>query len=235
MPPLLELDGVTAGYGKITVLRDVSMVVPQGSVVAVVGPNGAGKTTTLRTIAGTLPVSRGEIRLGGEPIHRLAAYDRARRGVTLIPEGRGIFPKLDVRDNLAVAARRVPADQRDDAIESVLQTFPRLRERMAQRAGTLSGGEQQMLAMSRALLADARVLLLDEISMGLAPRIVAELYDSIELLRDRGATIVLVEQFLTYALRLADVCYVLNKGSIAFVGEPAELQSGDGVPGYLSA
>jgi branched-chain amino acid transport system ATP-binding protein len=237
VPPLLEVDRLTTGYGKVEVVHGFSMSVPAGTVVALLGPNGAGKTTTLRALSGTLPVRKGTIRLEGQRLNGLSAYQIAARGVTLIPEGRGVFPSLSVRDNLAIAARAArlaDAEQRQVRLDRVLETFPRLRERMNQRAGTLSGGEQQMLALSRALLADPKVLLLDEISMGLAPMIVEELFENVAQLRAQGLTIVLVEQYLTYALRLADICYLLAKGSAAFVGEPAELaDSGALTSSYL--
>jgi len=237
--PLLEIDRLTTGYGKIEILHDLSLGVPEGSVVAMLGANGAGKTTTLRAIAGTLPVWGGSVRVGGRRIDGRTAYDIATLGVTLIPEGRGIFPGLVVGDNLDIAcnaARGADAAWRSDRRRRVLDMFPRLRERIDQRAGTLSGGEQQMLALSRAFLAAPRVLLLDEISMGLAPRVVEQLFDSVAALREEGLTIVLVEQYLTYALRLADICYVLSKGRVAFVGEPSELRtSGTLASSYLGA
>jgi branched-chain amino acid transport system ATP-binding protein len=227
---LLTVEGVTSGYGKVEVLHDLSLAVPAGSVVALLGPNGAGKTTTLRVLSGTLPAWRGSVRLDGTRIDRLSTYAIARRGLVLIPEGRGVFPGLTVEDNLAIAARAeagVSAAQRHERLQRVLATFPRLGERRQQRAGTLSGGEQQMLSLSRAFLANPRVLMMDEISMGLAPIIVEQLFDAIAQLRAAGMTIVLVEQYLTYALRFADVCYVLAKGRTAFVGEPDELKGSD--------
>ncbi|MCU1464018.1 MAG: transporter ATP-binding protein [Acidimicrobiales bacterium] len=225
MPLRLELDRVTAGYGKVEILHDLSISVPAGAVVALLGPNGAGKTTTLRAISGTLPVWRGRVRLDGERVNGTSTYAIARAGVTLMPEGRGVFPSLSVRENLAIAARATPgdSDQRAGRIDFALTQFPRLKERFQQQAGTLSGGEQQMLALSRALMAEPKVLLLDEISMGLAPRIVEQLFGIVAGLRADGLTIVLVEQYLTYALQLADVCYLMAKGRVAFVGEPAEL------------
>jgi branched-chain amino acid transport system ATP-binding protein len=237
MAPLLDVEGVTAGYGKIEVLHDLSLSVPEGSVVALLGPNGAGKTTTLRAISGTIPLRRGRVRLDGRRLDGRSPYQVARRGVVLIPEGRGVFPGLNVRENLAIAARagREPDGAGDDArIARVFDAFPRLRERIDQQAGTLSGGEQQMLSLSRAFLASPRVLLMDEISMGLAPRIVEQLFESVAELKRAGATILLVEQYLTYALRFADICYVLSKGRTAFVGEPDELRGDTALVGsYL--
>jgi branched-chain amino acid transport system ATP-binding protein len=230
----LELRGLRAGYGRITVLRDLDLVVPAGSVVALVGPNGAGKTTTLSAIAGTLPIRSGDLLLQGHSLRGLSAYERARRGVVLVPEGRGVFPGLSVRENLELVVRGSRCDRatQQERVDEALETFPRLAERLTQRAGTMSGGEQQMLALSRAFLTSPRVLLMDEISMGLAPKLVEDLFQAVETLRARGMTIVLVEQFLTYALRFADVCYVLSKGRVSFVGEPSELR--DGLD-YLSA
>lgn len=238
MAPLLEVDHVTAAYGKVEVLHELTFAAPAGSVVALLGPNGVGKTTTLRVISGLLRPSQGEVRFDGDRIDQRSPFEISRAGITLVPEGRGIFQGLTVQENLDVglrADRSATADDRRRRFEAVLGTFPRLAERLDQRAGTMSGGEQQMLALSRAFLASPRLLLMDEISMGLAPQIVAELFDSIDALRERGLTIVLVEQFLTYALKLADICYVMNRGRITFAGEPHELERGVPVAGYLGA
>jgi branched-chain amino acid transport system ATP-binding protein len=234
----LVLDSVTAGYGRVEVLHDLSFSVPAGTVVALLGPNGAGKTTTLSTISGTVGLRKGRILLDGRDISRMSAYRRALRGVTLVPEGRGVFPGLSVEDNLDIAvhqSRQQDETWRQEQLQRVLTLFPRLEQRREQRAGTLSGGEQQMLAMSRALLGNPKVLLLDEISMGLAPQIVAQLFDAVDQLRAQGMTIVLVEQYLTYALRLADICYVMAKGRVAFMGEPAELKGSASLAGYVGA
>jgi branched-chain amino acid transport system ATP-binding protein len=232
----LELDGVVAAYGKVEVLHGVSLAVPEGSVVALLGPNGAGKTTTLRVISGTLPITSGTIRLGGRRINGRSVSAIARRGITLIPEGRGIFPSMSVRDNIAISVRCAPDatdEQRRSGFERIVSAFPRLGERLDQAAGTLSGGEQQMLALSRALVSQPRVLMMDEISMGLAPIVVDQLYDTVDALRAQGTTILLVEQYLTHALRLADICYVLHKGEVEFVGEPRELHDPEVVGRYL--
>jgi branched-chain amino acid transport system ATP-binding protein len=227
MSALLEVRGLYAGYGKTTVIRDLDLSVPEGATVALLGPNGAGKTTTLRAITGSVKITGGHIRLGNTNITRLSAYQRAKRGVALIPEGRGIFPGLTVAENLAIAADSAqgvdPAWKREQ-MSRVEDLFPPLRERQRQRAGSLSGGEQQMVAMSRAFLCSPKVLLMDEISVGLAPLIVELLYDAVARLKDAGTTIVLVEQYLTYALKFADVCYVMGKGTVNFVGEPDELK-----------
>lgn len=219
----LELRGVRAGYGQVEVLHGVSLAVPAGRVVALLGPNGAGKTTALRLAAGLLPVRSGEVRLDGRPLGRLGADARARAGITLVPEGRGVFAGLSVAENLAVALDRLPPRARPGGRERALAAFPRLADRLAQRAGTLSGGEQQMLALARALVAPSRVLLLDEISMGLAPRLVEQLFAAVAELREQGRTIVVVEQYLSYALRFADIVYVLSRGEVAFAGEPWEI------------
>ncbi|HWB67521.1 MAG TPA: ABC transporter ATP-binding protein [Mycobacteriales bacterium] len=225
MPTLLECDEVYAGYGRVEVLHGLSLVVPAGSVVAILGPNGVGKTTTMNVISGAIPISRGRVLFDGVRLNNVPADERARRGVTLIPEGRGVFPGLSVIDNLLLAGTAAGrGSDREAALERVFTLFPRLAERRQQRAGTLSGGEQQMLALSRALLASPRVLLMDEISMGLAPAVVARLFEVIADLRAEGLTIVLVEQYLTYALDLADICYVLRRGAVDFVGEPEELR-----------
>jgi branched-chain amino acid transport system ATP-binding protein len=234
--PALELDGVVAGYGRVEILHDVSFAVPEGAVVALLGPNGAGKTTTLRAISGTVVPSKGVIRLDGRRISGRSPSATARRGVALIPEGRGIFPSLSVRDNIEIAVRSAAAGsvgQRRSGFDKIVGTFPRLGERLAQAAGTLSGGEQQMLALSRALVCQPRVLMMDEISMGLAPIVVEQLFAAVGVLRAGGTTILLVEQYLTHALQLADICYVMTKGEVAFVGEPLELRDPAIVSRYL--
>ncbi len=233
----LQLTDVRAGYGRIEILRGVSLDVPEGSVVALLGPNGVGKTTTLRAISGTLPVTAGTIRLDGRRIDNRRASTIASRGLVLVPEGRGVFPALTVRDNLRVAHRSAPkgvAGPWDAWLDEIATTFPRLGERLDQAAGSLSGGEQQMLAVCRALVGDPRVVMFDELSMGLAPLVVAGLFDRVAALRDAGRTIVLVEQYLTYALELADLCYVLAKGEVVWAGEPAELRHLPTAAAYLT-
>jgi branched-chain amino acid transport system ATP-binding protein len=231
MAAALEVSHLYAGYGKATVVRDLNLTVPEGSTVALLGPNGAGKTSTLGALTGMVKVSSGAIRLHGVNIGGLSTYERAKRGLALIPEGRGVFPGLSVGENLALAAdsaRDVNGSWKSEQMARVYEMFPPLRERTKQRAGSLSGGEQQMLAMSRAFLSNPKVLLMDEISVGLAPLIVELLYDAVRQLQQDGTTIVLVEQYLTYALKFADICYVMGKGSVTFVGEPEELRSGAG-------
>jgi branched-chain amino acid transport system ATP-binding protein len=227
MPPVLQLDDVHAGYGRVQILRGVSMTVPEGSVVALLGANGVGKTTTLRAISGTLPINAGAIRLDGTRIDRRRPDERARGGLVLVPEGRGIFPGLSVEENLRLAYTSAPDERSWDAwFEDIVGMFPRLGERREQVAGSLSGGEQQMVALTRALVGDPRLVMFDELSMGLAPLVVEQLFEHVAALRDAGRTILLVEQYLTHALRLADVCYVMAKGRITWAGEPSELRAG---------
>ncbi|MEX2294165.1 MAG: ABC transporter ATP-binding protein [Acidimicrobiales bacterium] len=228
MTMALELQDVRAGYGRIEVLHGVNLQVPAGSVVALLGPNGVGKTTTLRAISGSLPVSSGAIRLDGRRIDNRRASAIASRGLVLVPEGRGVFPALSVLDNLRVAHHSAPrslAGPWEEWLDSIVATFPRLGERLDQGAGSLSGGEQQMLAVCRALVGSPSVVMFDELSMGLAPLVVAELFERVAALRDAGRTIVMVEQYLTYALQLADICFVLAKGRVVWAGEPAELRN----------
>jgi branched-chain amino acid transport system ATP-binding protein len=222
MTAALELHGVHAGYGKIEVLHGIDLVVPPASVFALLGPNGAGKTTTLNVASGRVRPTTGCLHVGGRHVNGLRPEALAAGGVCSIPEGRGIFPNLTVRDNLRVWSHTTSRPFGD--VESVVYArFPRLRERRRQLAGTLSGGEQQMLAISRAIVAEAGLLLLDEISMGLAPIIVAELYDLVVQLAREGLAILLVEQFAQTALRVADYAGVLVAGRLVSVGEPGDV------------
>jgi branched-chain amino acid transport system ATP-binding protein len=222
----LELAGVRAGYGAVEVLHGVDLRVPQGTLTALLGPNGAGKSTLLSVVAGLIPLRSGSVRWDGRDVSRMAPDARTRAGLVLVPERRGVFPELTVRENLAIF--RGPAESDDVAINA----FPVLGQRLEQRAGSLSGGEQQMLAMSRALLQQPSLLLLDEISFGLAPRVVRLLFEVVAELARSGTTVVLVEQYLSDALRLAEVVYVLARGDVVFAGEPAEL-AGRSLPGYV--
>ncbi|MGH9136703.1 MAG: ABC transporter ATP-binding protein [Acidimicrobiales bacterium] len=234
--PLLEVDDLRAGYGRIEVLHELSVAVPEGCVVALLGPNGSGKTTTLRAISGTLPVRGGSIRFDGRRVDNRRPSDIAAGGLVLIPEGRGIFAGLSVRENLRIAHRSATTEVAgpwDEWFALVVERFPWLPERLEQRAGSLSGGEQQMLALTRALVGQPRLVMFDELSMGLAPLVVEMLFEQVARLRDEGRTILLVEQYVTQALLLADLCYVLAKGRVAWCGEPAELRCGMAVPGFL--
>ena len=217
----LHLDGVSAGYGSSIILRDVDLVVPAGKVVALLGANGAGKTTLLSTAVGMTRLFSGGVWLDGRRVDGVPEYARARRGLCMIPEGRAIFRQLTVRENLAMycGARRV-----NEAVDRAAAVFPILGDRHNQIAGTLSGGQQQMLALSRALLIDATVILIDEPSMGLAPIIVDEIFEFIQSFASEGRSLLLVEQFATRALGIADYVYILHKGRVAFVGEPEQCE-----------
>ena len=223
-PALLELRGVTAGYGRTTVLREIDITVAAGSVVALLGPNGAGKTTLLRVASGLLSPTRGEVRLLGEDVTRRRAHQRARGGLCLVPEGRGIFPNLSVRENLTL---QIPPWQRQAGYDTALEAFPILKERLSQTAGSLSGGQQQMLALSRCFLADPKVVLLDEVSMGLAPRVIDEIFDALANLVRSGVSMLLVEQYVTRALQLADHVYLLGRGQVDFSGTPSQLDEAE--------
>lgn len=228
MTHLLEVRGLHAGYGDIEVLRGIDLLVPEGSVVALVGANGVGKTTILRTIVGELLPTAGTICLDGASVVGLAPWTIASRGMSMIPEGRGVFSTMTVEDNLRVfadTARAGPAKRAE-----VLELFPRLRERLHQTAGTMSGGEQQMLALSRAFLAAPRLLLVDELSAGLAPVIVEQLFERLRELCNAGTTVLLVEQYLQHVAGFADICYVVAGGAIGFVGESAEITALDLLP-----
>ena len=219
---LLELDQVSVSYNKVRALRGVSIGVPAGGIVTIIGANGAGKSTTLRSISGLARLDSGSIRVGGERIDRLPAYRVAELGIGHVPEGRRVFPELTVAENLRTGAftRRDAAGVESD-LDMVYERFPRLAERRWQNARTLSGGEQQMLAIGRALMLRPRVLLLDEPSMGLAPVIVEEILHILENIRETGTPIVLVEQNAEIALELADYAYVLETGTVVLEG-PAE-------------
>ncbi len=216
---MLTVDGVTSGYGKVPVLRGVSLEAGAGEITALIGSNGAGKTTTLRTILRVLPAWGGAITFDGVPLDGLSPPEVIARGIALVPEGRKIFPGLTVLENLQVGAF-VRWDRREMArrLEEIFGVFPRLAERRAQRGGTLSGGEQQMLAIGRGLMSRPKLLLLDEPSMGLAPLLVDHLFEVIQDLRSRGTTILLVEQNARRALALANRAYVLESGEVVMTG-----------------
>jgi branched-chain amino acid transport system ATP-binding protein len=227
---MLEMDQVCAGYGGTAVLHEVNLVVPPGSIVALLGANGAGKTTLLRVASGLLRPTGGHLRFDGQDITKLNAVQRARLGICHIPEGRSIFPGLSVRENLALYA---PAGQAADAVEHAAEAFPVLKTRSNQLAGTLSGGEQQMLALARAYIQRPRLALLDEVSMGLAPLIVDEIFAFIQLLASQGASVLLVEQYVRRALDLCDHVFIVSRGAIDFAGEPGELTDAELARGYL--
>ena len=228
--PVLKVDNLHVFYGKIHALRGISLDVAEHQIVTLIGGNGAGKTTTLKAISSILAAAEGEIRFCGEPITEVPPHKVVGLGVVQVPEGRRIFGRLSVRENLKMGAflrrDRAAVSQSE---ERVLEMFPRLKERIGQTAGTLSGGEQQMLAMGRALMSDPKMLLLDEPSMGLAPIIVETVFQAIKDIRDQGVTVLLVEQNAFLALQVADYGYVLETGEIALEGSGAELLANDQV------
>ena len=221
---LLEVDGVNVFYGDAHVLRDVSLEVEEGHVVSIVGSNGAGKTTLVNALAALVPVASGKITIDGSDVTRIQAHDIGRHGVAIVPEGRRIFPEMSVRDNLDIGSFRRPL--RSDAgrrRERVHSLFPILSERASQLAGSLSGGEQQQLAIGRALMAEPRLLLLDEPSLGLAPKMVDGVFDAIREINASGVSILLVEQDIVRALGISHHAYLLAEGAIALQGDPDTL------------
>jgi branched-chain amino acid transport system ATP-binding protein len=227
---LLEVDHLIARYGRITALQDVSLTVDEGEVVTLIGANGAGKTTTLRTISGLVRPASGTIRFAGREISRLAPNEIVRAGISHSPEGRRVFPRMTVRENLELGAytRRAKPEIAAD-LERVFAIFPRLKERYEQKAGTMSGGEQQMLAIGRALMSRPRLLLLDEPSLGLSPKLVQTIFEVIRDINARGTTILLIEQNARQALAVAARGYVLEVGAIAHAGAAADLAASEAV------
>jgi branched-chain amino acid transport system ATP-binding protein len=220
----LSLSGVDALYGDSHVLHDVSFALQESRVLALLGRNGAGKTTCMNAVIGFLPPRKGDIRLFGEPVAGLAPEALSRKGIGLVPQGRRIFPTLTVKENLIVAQRNRAESRHSWNLSRVFEIFPRLQERQQQAAGSLSGGEQQMLAIGRALMGNPKVVLMDEPSEGLAPLIVAEVGKIIARLKGEGLSIVLVEQNLKLALELADEVAILNTGRVVFTGPAAQLE-----------
>jgi branched-chain amino acid transport system ATP-binding protein len=216
---LLEIRGLEVNYGGIRAVKGIDIEVGEGELVCLIGANGAGKSSTLRAVCGLQPARGGRVRYDGADIAGIAVHELPRRGLVMVPEGRGIFPQLTVEENLAMGAyTRSDAGVAHD-VEGRYETFPRLKERRTQVAGTLSGGEQQMLAIARALMARPRLLLLDEPSMGLAPRLVAKIFDIVRGIARQGVTILLVEQNARLALEVSNRGYVMESGSIALAGE----------------
>jgi branched-chain amino acid transport system ATP-binding protein len=233
---MLEIRRLESGYGALNVLRGVSLKVPQGKCVALLGGNGAGKTTTMKTVVGVIRATGGEIELAGERIERLTSHAIFARGLALVPQGRELFPDMTVAENLELGAlaRGTTGQKLADIMEDVFDKFPRLRERTAQRAGSLSGGEQQMLATGRALMSRPSVLLLDEPTNGLAPMIVQELARTLKRLNEAGQTILLVEQNVRVALSIADYVYVIRMGEIVLESEASKIDDADAMFGaYL--
>jgi branched-chain amino acid transport system ATP-binding protein len=228
---VLELRDVTAGYGDADVLKGVSLTVRERSIVTLLGANGAGKTTIMRVLSGILKVSGGEVLVNATDATAASPQERSRLGVCLIPEGRGIFRSLSVRDNLELFR---PPWAKDESIDGVIEMFPILGDRLSQAAGTLSGGEQQMLALSRAFLSKAHVVLVDEVSMGLAPKLVDQIFEILEKIASEGVSVLLVEQYVRRALELADYAYVLSRGEIVLSGSTDEVDYAAVADTYLA-
>jgi branched-chain amino acid transport system ATP-binding protein len=221
---LLDVAGLCAGYGDVPVLRGLDISMPAGSITALIGANGAGKTTLLRAISGIIPAEAGTIRYDGHDIVGMPPQDIVRAGLVQVPEGRRLFPDMTVHENLLVGSSSpVARPKRDENLATVFELFPKVRERAAQLAGTLSGGEQQMVAIARALMASPRLLLLDETSLGLAPIVVDEIFDAVRRLVAQGLTILVVEQNTSLALEVADSGYVLEQGRFAIQGAASSL------------
>ncbi len=224
--PQLEVEGLQAGYGEVQVLWGISLRALPGKLTTIVGANGVGKTTTLRAIAGSIRPWGGRVVFQGEDITRLAPHQKAARGIVLVPEGRQLFNSMTVEENLQMGAYTKRAARRyGQLLEHVYTLFPRLKERRHQRAGTFSGGEQQMLAIARGLMADPQLVIIDELSLGLAPLIVQELFAKLRALKEEGLTIMLVEQNVHLAFAVSDYAYVIAEGRVFTEGRPAELQS----------
>ena len=221
---MLKLSDICAGYGKSEVLRGVSLEVQQGEVVTLVGANGAGKTTTLKTLCGLLAATGGAIEFEGQKLSGKAPHEIVELGISMVPEGRQLFPFLTVQENLLMGAyKRSARSERDRRLAEVLQIFPRVKERLPQLAGSLSGGEQQMVAIARGMMAGPKLLIMDEPSLGLSPLLVEQMFDVVRLVASRGTTVLLVEQNVFHTLKLADRGYVLENGAIALTGTGAEL------------
>lgn len=233
--PAVRVEGIRAGYGRIEVLHGVDLSVPAGGVFALLGPNGAGKSTLLKVIGGRVVPTAGSVTVGERSLAGRPPESLVRQGVCSIPEGRGIFPNLTVRENLQIWTYGVPGRLPLGAVENrIFDVFPRLRDRRRQLAGTLSGGEQQMLAISRALVTDPSVLLVDELSMGLAPMVVGDLYQAVAALARRGMTVIVVEQFVATAVRVATAAAIMVHGRVVRSGSPAEMAAA-AAGAYLSA
>jgi branched-chain amino acid transport system ATP-binding protein len=224
MSTLLRVDGIEVGYGDLTAVRDVSLEVREGEAVALIGANGAGKTTTLRAVSGLLPLRRGRIEFEGQRLDGLGPAEIVARGIAHVPEGRQLFPTMTVRENLELGARtRAARGSRAETLERVFELFPRLRERGAQLAGTLSGGEQQMCAIGRGLMARPRLLMLDEPSLGLAPVLVKAIFEDLGRINGQGLAVLLVEQNVLRSLHLAHRGYVLENGRMTLSGPRDDL------------
>jgi len=228
-PPLLDVQDISVFYGPVQALRGVSIEVFEGEMVALLGANGAGKTTTLRTISGMLAPAGGTVLLAGQRIQGLPSYDVVRTGVAHVPEGRELFAGMTIEENLQLGFASQPQSAKEYGRrrDQVMEFFPILRERAKQVAGTMSGGEQQMLVVARALMSDPRLLLVDELSLGLAPKVVSQLFDILRAVNEAGTAVVLVEQFVHMALENSHRAYVLRKGEVVAHGKSADLRSDD--------
>lgn len=228
---LLEVDGLCVNYGRIEAIRNITFSVEQGAVVTLIGANGAGKTTTLKTLSGLRKVRAGAVRFQGRDITHMPSHERVPLGISQSPEGRRIFPGMSVVENLDMGAyaRADRAQTRSADLDRVFALFPRLHERRDQAAGTMSGGEQQMLAIGRALMSHPTLLLLDEPSMGLAPKLIQQIFSIIKEIREQGTTILLVEQNAAQALKIADSAYILETGEVVRTGTGRELAADDSV------
>jgi branched-chain amino acid transport system ATP-binding protein len=224
MSDLLELHDLEAGYGDVQVLWGISLKARRGELTTIVGANGAGKTTTLRALVGSIPIRGGRVLFDGEDVTRLPAHSKVAHGIVLVPEGRQLFAAMSVEENLEMGAYSARARRRfDKCLTEVFELFPRLKDRRRQIAGTFSGGEQQMLAIARGLMSDPEILIIDELSLGLAPVIVHQLFNTLKALKQTGISILLVEQNVHLAFALSDYAYVMAQGKLFTEGKPAEL------------
>tara|TARA_R110002012_G_scaffold182945_2_gene349316 strand:+ start:867 stop:1571 length:705 start_codon:yes stop_codon:yes gene_type:complete len=225
---MLQLNNVTSGYGATTILHDLSLEVKEGEVVTIVGGNGAGKTTTLRTVSGLIETTSGSITFEGEDITHLPAHQVVDRGITLIPEARQLFSEMSVLENIQMGAYRAAAkSQYNQRLEEVLTLFPRVKERLQQRAESLSGGEQQMVAIARGMMACPKLLMFDEPSLGLAPIVVSQVFEVVKQIAKSGTTVLIVEQNVNQTLKVADRAYVIENGKIVMNGQAQELMGDD--------
>ncbi len=220
---MLAVNGLQTGYGDLTVLWDVSLEVQEGEIVALLGPNGAGKTTTLKAVMGLIPLFEGEVVFDGNSIVDSNTHEVSRSGLSYVPEDRRLFPGMSVRDNLMLGGYSLDKEEKKKNLEDIFQLFPRLEEREKQYAGTLSGGESQMLAIGRGLMSGPKMVIVDEPSLGLAPQLVEDVFEVFKDLRNRGVTILIVEQNVNLTLEFAQRAYVLEQGEIKMAGESSDL------------
>jgi branched-chain amino acid transport system ATP-binding protein len=226
---MLSVNHLQVAYGSVPVIWDISFTVPAGEIVALIGANGAGKTTTLKTLAGLVKAKSGEVVFDGKSMEKASSMEIVREGIVLVPEGRRLFPDMSVLDNLLMGAYSTPKSGREQRLERVFSIFPRVKERLQQMAGTLSGGEQQMVAIGRGLMADPKLLMLDEPSLGLAPLMVAEVFRVVKEISQSGVTVLLVEQNTQHTLKIADHAYVVESGRTILSGTGQELLANDEV------